>query len=204
MNRSSLIPRLAVIGSAVALQTIVITCAPISTAIEIGGDEQMELNKALLYNAKPGAINAMWNDQPFFYTWLIAQVMEVGGPHYLWMVRILSSMSALALVWAMMRLAPPSGWIGRLGVAVLFLTWLDIPTLSVSAMIELNAMALATVGAAIAMGGSVARMERSTARNTRWALGGLLIGIALNIKLTAALVFGGHGRGFIGRVKQYG
>ncbi|MBX3747935.1 MAG: glycosyltransferase family 39 protein [Verrucomicrobiae bacterium] len=161
---------------------IIVMAVPFRSTFVLGGDEGMELCKALLYVHEPGRVGDMWNDQPFLYTWALGGFIRVFGTE-LWPPR-LASLAMTGLLLAMMcRLLPrESQWPSYLTCVLIFITWPSIPGLSMSAMCELIAfsVAMCAVGVAVTPEGNF--------RSIRAAGCGLLLGVAVNIKFTAIIV----------------
>ncbi len=76
--------------------------SPIGQAIQLGGDEHFELNKARLVHSGFRPYEDFWNDQPPGLTYLLAGVFEVFGvgivPARL-IVAVLTALSLLTLQW---------------------------------------------------------------------------------------------------------
>jgi len=108
-------------------------------AIELGGDEGLELVKVLILRA--GEAGNSWNDQPWFFTQVLRVALDLIGD-YIWVPRVLVAIMALAMLCA-------AGYIvfGRfkfLMVLPLIGFWLmspDILDLNLSAMVEVPAFA---------------------------------------------------------------
>lgn len=158
-----------------------ILLTPWPTALQFGQDEGFELMKAWLVSRGHPLYGAFWNDQPPLHTEILALLFRLFGPSA-GMGRLLSLGFAMLLVAALHHLVRrnanrTAGW-----VAVLLLTSSSgFVELSLSTMLELPAFALG-----LASVWSWTRWEDVRAR--KWlVLSGVLLALALQVKLTAAL-----------------
>ena len=152
--------------------------------LEIGGDEGMELSKALVVARAPEQLPKVWNDQPWFYSMVFGKVFRSFG--FLPLIPRMASLLCVALYCGWMRRLMPvtaGPWHHTAGV-LLFLTFPSVMSLSVSAMCELPATLLGLIGATALFNAS------GPWRRILLIAGGVLLGVAINIKLTAAMVFG--------------
>lgn len=155
---------------------------PWRTAYQFGGDENFELMKALLVSRGHRQYGAFWNDQPPLHTELLAGLFRLGGASA-GLGRLLSIGFAMLLAASLHALVRRG--VNRLaGVAavVLLASASEVLRLSVSVMLELPAFALglAAVGA---------WQRRAEGGGRGWlVLSGLLMGSALQVKFTAALL----------------
>ena len=149
--------------------------------LEFGPDEGMELSKALLLAKKPALAERVWNDQPWLYSQIFGALFSQAG-FQAWIPRLVTLMSATAFLLSAPRFLP-----GKLGfrhvmfIALFFWTSPNLLHLSLSAMCELPATALALIAvAALARD----REERYLLRSVAAAA---LFAVAVHIKLTAML-----------------
>ncbi len=148
-------------------------------AIELGGDEGLELVKVLVLRA--GEAGNSWNDQPWFFTQVLRVALDLIGDH-IWVPRFLVALMALAMLCAAGYIV--FGKLKFLIVLPLIGFWLmspDILDLNLSAMVEVPAFALMTMAIALAKLGSESR------RLLPLLASGILAGIACQTKLVAAL-----------------
>jgi hypothetical protein len=154
---------------------------PIASAVVLGADEGLEFSKALLFARDSNMANTMWNDQPFLYTWVSGILIRCFGAHA-WIARALTICATVAMLLSMNRLMPGGArLLEKTLCTLMFLSWSEIPELTVSAMIELPAFSLAVLSASL---------SRSAVHPTRWwrvAMSGVLFATALHVKLTAAI-----------------
>ncbi|MCO5053401.1 MAG: hypothetical protein M9920_14010 [Verrucomicrobiae bacterium] len=150
--------------------------------LECGPDEGMEFSKIQLLLQKPEMAKLAWNDQSWFYSKFFAAIFSFTG-----FQPGIARLTTLALVGWMLfvfpRLMPKSaGWPHLLCACLFFWCWPFIPNLSVSAMLETPAFALAIIAAAITP------REWSEWKLWRFASAGFLFAIAVQIKLTALII----------------
>ncbi len=166
------------LGAAAAVGIVLIARNP----IEIGGDEGMEFSKALLLAEQPALASSVWNDQPWFYSQILSMLWNLVGPGWQ-AARGLSMLLFVGLVLALWRLLPPSAGVGhRLCCLLALVLWPGVLELSTSAMLELPAIGLAVMGAAVCGGSSKFGLRSAL-------LSGLLMGLGGSIKLTALVIF---------------
>ena len=167
---------------AIGFFVIVAAFAPIGTMVEFGGDEGYELMKAYLWSQGVSLYDPVWNDQPPLHSVLVGVIFKIVGVSVFW-ARLLTITFAALLLGCLHELVK-----GRLGsvaafasisalvVSNEFITW------SVSAMLGLPSMSVAYVSFLL-----LTKSEGSNSRQTL-ILSGLLMGFAMQIKLTAALM----------------
>lgn len=178
VRRAKAAPFLAV---AVAL-LILATSVPFRSAITLGGDEGMELCKGLLMCRQPSRVQDMWNDQPLAYSIVLGKLFSVFGSEA-WPPRVLTLVATGALLLSMIALLPRRATLPvQVSCVLFFLTWQAVPELSMSAMCELPAQAIAVTAAAVLGSG------RRPVTGWRCALSGLLMATAIHVKLTACIV----------------
>ena len=161
----------------------IVSAAPLGTALEFGTDEGYELMKGFLLSRGFALYDQIWSDQPPLHTALLAFLFRLFGPSAL-AARLLSVAFAALALWSFYELIRSrSGiivaWIGT----VLLALSPHFLQLSVSAMIVLPAMGLGLF--------SVWILFQYRPELGRWLLfcSGLTMGLALQIKLAAALFF---------------
>ncbi len=162
---------------------LLVSRCPIESALSIGGDDGFELAKSLLVARAPEAARDMYNDQPWLHTLVIGQLFRWFGPHAS-IPRLVSVISALALVVALGYLASRTG--GGLEVILVGLFFLSseyITTAALAAMVELPAVAWAMVASTILIAS-----ERNHWGFRGILLSGIMLGLALSLKLTAVIV----------------
>jgi hypothetical protein len=154
---------------------------PLATAVEVGADEGFELAKATLVLKGFPLYSQVWNDQPPLHTFLIAEMVKVISPAVL-------GPRLVSLVLSGVLLASFFSVVWRIhGTAAFFATLLLIGSpgflqLSASCMLEVPALAgaLAALSCLVLYGCGHAHWAR--------IVSGLLFGIALQIKFTAAVI----------------
>ena len=156
--------------------------APLKEAFEFGGDEGDELIKGLMCGRGFRLYTEVWNYQPPLHTLLLGLLFKACGPTLLG-ARVLTVCFAAVLVGTQFLMAsrkttPATGILASafLVVSPYFLL------LSVSVMLEMPAIASAWVASCIAMS-----WPKYGGRRFLF-LSGLAMGLALQIKLTAAIV----------------
>lgn len=159
-------------------------------AVILGADEGMELAKGLLLVQRPELASAAWNDQPWFFSQVLALFggVPLAG-------RVFTGVCTLALVWALGRFSrgimgglpesqrEPWSVLAERGVCLLFLfAWSSVTQLSVSVMCEWPAFCLAVAAVA------VLPLRSSEWRMWRFVLAGAVLAVATQIKLTALII----------------
>ncbi len=167
---------------AVAFGLAVIIFAPLRTAYQIGGDEGFELMKALLCSKGIALYTQIWNDQPPLHTALLAALFRLFGPSA-FCGRVLTVALASALLLSLLRLVGRrEGIFPALAAGLILLASPQFLNLSMSAMVEIPAFALALFSARSAV------LWTETRRTFWLCLSGILMGLAIMTKLTAALL----------------
>lgn len=156
--------------------------APLQEAILIGGDDGFELNKALLVHRRPDLAAAMWNDQPWMHTLLMAKMFSLLGESAA-VPRVFSLVCTFLMVtagWRIMGLETDRAvkWI----YALFLLSSPTVIYLGTGAMLELPAFALAMVGVALSCHTTNPRKACLTAY-----LSGTVMVLAALVKLTALM-----------------
>jgi len=155
---------------------------PIAAALEFGGDEGAELLKGLMCSKGFRLYEDIWNDQPPLLTVLLATAFSVFGPSLL-VSRLLAACFGLVLFgglyWLVSRRA---GTLAAFLAVFLLLASPGVALLSASVMLEVPAIATALLSVCLLF----KWREKS---QWGWLLAsGVLMGVALQIKLTAIVV----------------
>lgn len=157
--------------------------APLEKALQIGGDDSIELNKALLVHRRPDLAARMWNDQPWLHTLLVAKVFSFCGERAA-IPRIFSLICSFLMIVACWRImGQDSCRASRLTLVFFLLTSPIVINLGSSAMLELPAFALALVAVALSSRMGSWKMSRIMAY-----VSGTIMVLAAFVKLTALLV----------------
>ncbi|MDA1278066.1 MAG: glycosyltransferase family 39 protein, partial [Verrucomicrobia bacterium] len=158
-------------------------CAPLATAFQFGGDEGYELMKGFLSSQGYPLYQSIWNDQPPLHTAILAALFRWFGPSA-FVGRLLAVGFATLLVAVFYQLVRER--LGRTAALLAVLVLVSSPSflqLSVSVMIELPAMALG-------LGGALALLRYFKQERIFWPIvSGIILGCALQTKLTAAIFF---------------
>lgn len=153
-----------------------------NAAMDLGGDEGVELSKITLFALKPEAVSRMWNDQPALHTWLFSIAYRHWGPVPL-LPRAANAAAIILLLWSMLALMPQrTGFYGRLAVPLFFLGFGMVSTLVPVTLLEVPAFSLGVFSAALLL-----RKPSLHLRAMLVVLAGIIAGLALSIKFTAAL-----------------
>lgn len=168
------------ISCALIWGTVVICRDP----VQIGGDEGMEFSKAVLVARSSADVPRVWNDQPWLYSYLFGWMFRLLGFHAA-LPRLLALACTLAFLICADRLIPDGrGTLLPALTAVLFFSFPGVLDLTVSAMCELPATLLGVLGCF-----ALLRPWPRYPVNSGLA-GGILLGLAIEIKLTALMAFG--------------
>lgn len=151
-------------------------------ALDLGGDEGVELSKITLFALKPEAVSRMWNDQPALHTWLFSTAYRHWGPVTL-LPRAANAAAIILLLWSMLALMPQrTGFNGRLAVPLFFIGFGMISTLVPVTILEVPAFSLGVFSAALLLRKPAPQLGAMLV-----VLAGIVAGLALSIKFTAAL-----------------
>jgi 4-amino-4-deoxy-L-arabinose transferase-like glycosyltransferase len=144
---------------ALVLPLLLLFCAlqwllPLSTAVEIGADEGMELGKTTLWVGGHKLYTEVWNDQPPLHTFLTSQIYKhishsVLGPRLLTMgFTALLLGSLFTICWRLNGV-----WVAGVTTFLLIMSpgFLE---LSSSCMLEIPALAMAVAGLAVLLVGT--------------------------------------------------
>lgn len=179
MNRFKELWALLLVATAILL---LYSLLPLGTALEFGRDEGFEVIKPFLCLNGFALYKDIWSDQPPILTVILTWAFRTWGPTIL-VARLVAASYGLVLFLAFFQLARQrSGiWVALLATFLLVAAPV-VFQLAVSVMLEVPAFAAALVSALLAF-----RMY------SRWRWGwlvgsGMIMGIALQTKLTAALV----------------
>lgn len=171
------------IGVAViALISLAITSTgPLHSAVQIGGDEHYEVIKALLWAKGVPLYDPVWNDQPPLYTVLLGTLFRM-QPTIDTARALAVSFGLLLLTGCFVLVRERSGALAASLAAIALLTAPSVLELGVSVMLEVPAIATALW--------ALWPIRRWAAtRNLLWlGISGALVAIALQTKLTAAVI----------------
>ncbi len=168
-------------GTLLIIASAILLWCPLASRIEIGGDEDYELQKARLMNRGWTLYREIWNDQPPLHTWLLSRLFRLGGEQAVW-GRLVSLAAALWLGWSVGYWSR-RGLAGAVGAALMVALLFGNEfffTLGISAMLEIPAMAAGM--AAVCLSGWRRLPDR-------WAglAAGVVMGWAAQVKMTALL-----------------
>lgn len=152
-------------------------------AVQCGADEGMEFSKMVLLLRHPDLTQQAWNDQPWFYSQIFSQVFKITGFDS-GIPRLATFVITIAMLISFRRLMPLNArWPHLVCAWGFFFCWQGVIPLSMSAMLELPAFGLAIIACALS--------PRSHTEWWRWRFCcvGILLGLGVAIKLTAAIVF---------------
>lgn len=151
----------------------------LNTALELGGDEGMELAKILVLRS--GGARECWNDQPWMYTQILSRLMSVFGDH-VWVPRGFSLCLVVVMLCASAVVAFGRWtWSGLIGIAVFWACSPHILDLNLSAMVEVPTFAFLMLGVCFCW------RYCETGRVGFSLLGGLFCGFACGMKFVAAM-----------------
>lgn len=157
------------------------TAETVRSAIQIGGDEPFEVTKGLLWAKGYPLYKQIWNDQPPLYTVLLGTFFKLSGVD-IGAARLLAEAYGIILLTSCFFLVKRtcgavSGYVAVLGLLVSPRVF----ELSISTMLEVPAIATALCAL-------IPLQQLKEDSKTRWlVLSGILFGIALQTKLTAAV-----------------
>jgi 4-amino-4-deoxy-L-arabinose transferase-like glycosyltransferase len=155
---------------------------PIRTAIEIGGDEHFELTKAHLWYRGHPLYSRVWNDQPPVHTAMLLGAFKLFGVGIV-QARCVAAAFGLALYAACFLLVRRElGVISGIGAMACLIIAPGVFRLSITAMLELPAIAVGLWSL------WALPPERAPHKYFRLIAAGILYGIALQIKMTAAVL----------------
>lgn len=167
--------------------------APLSTAFEFGPDEHYELIKGFQVSLGQKLYSEIWNDQPPLHTGLLALAFNLFGPSIL-VARILAIGFTAILFFAFFDLIRIcSGKFAAWGAIALLLASPNVVFLGVSVMLEPAMLSVGLLSCWASFKsrkrGRVGLGSCPTERRTRpWLFSsGLLMGLALQVKLTAVI-----------------
>lgn len=167
--------------SAILFAGFLCCTVPLRGALELGGDEGLELMKGLLCSRGYALYGQIWNDQPPFHTGLLAILFNVFGPSVLGPRLMAVGFAGLLVATFYELVRRQSGHFAALAGLLLLTAWPHFLQLSVSVMLEMPVMAVGLLSVL----GLMLYYER---RNLAWiGLSGLVMGLALQTKLTAAI-----------------
>ena len=171
-----------VVFLAALVYVVALTClAPIRTGFQFGGDEGHELMKALLVSRGHPLYKEVWNDQPPLYTLIVGGFFWLIGPSAFTARIITVGFSALLLLALYGLVAQAVGYLAALIAVLLLFASAHFMELSVSAMLEVPALAVGLC--ALWAATQYSRQSRLRLLVTS----GALFACALQVKLSAAL-----------------
>lgn len=159
-----------------------VTQLPLRHAVKIGADEGFELLKGMMVARGFHLYIPLWNDQPPLHTLIVAGTFRLLGPSA-FVARLVTVAFALLLLFSLVFLIcrAEGSRTALLSALLLFCApWFLI--LATSAMLELPAVAAGYCSAAVLLCPARFPSQR------RVFASGLIFGVALMIKLTAALL----------------
>lgn len=150
--------------------------------IELGGDEGIESAKAILLLKHPTLISQAWNDQPWTHSLVVATLSKASGISPVLLMRLMALTCVVAFcLQVLMQPALFSSRTARGTAVALTLSWPGIQHLFLAGMLEVPATFLAWSGILLASRGAGANRGKALVG------GGLLLGLATSIKLTALI-----------------
>ncbi len=166
----------------VATLLLIFSLLPLGTALEFGGDEAYELMKGFLCSKGFSLYTDIWNDQPPVHTMLLSGAFKLFGPSLL-AARLIAASFGLLLFGTFYQLVRLRSGIWAAILAVFFLVASPgVLSLSVAVMLEVPAIGTALLAAWLLF-------QWGKRRHWGWLLAsGIVMGIALEIKLTAVVV----------------
>ena len=161
---------------------MIFVCSPAWDALVVGGDEGMELSKALLLSERPSAVIHLRNDQPWLYTLLLSAAFKMFGPSA-GLARLFSLVSATAMLVAL-------GWMLRQAVGGLGLLLAGIFLFSAPGMLGRSIAALPGLPA-ISWALVAVALSYQPAQSSNWKkllLSGAVLACALHIQLNVLMI----------------
>ena len=168
----------------VAWAAVVILFVPVGRLIEAGGDEGMELTKAMLVFQGSGEYKNAWNDQPSTLTNVYSALFKIfglgaAGPRFLSLASAVVVIGAVAYIARIVTRSSIAG----IGAALFVVCCQLFQVLSFSAMQQMPGMAMAMAGLAVLV------RWRPEENRKLLIIGGALIGCAAAVKLVF-LIYG--------------
>ena len=151
----------------------------LTDAIELGGDEGLELAKVLVL--RNGDAGICWNDQPWFFTQVLRGVLAIGGDN-IGSARAFVGLLAVGMLCASAKIV--FGRVRPLTVLPVAFFWFLSPHIldvNLSVMLEIPAFSMMTIALAFA------RSYCESGRLRLLAVSGALVGIACQVKFVAAM-----------------
>ena len=166
----------------IALGALFYSQLPLGTAFLFGSDEGCELMKAAMCNHGFKLYTDIWSDQPPIFTLVLCQVFKTFGASLL-VGRLVAAFFGLLLFGAFFWLVERRLGLWQALLATLLLVAApNMALLSASVMLEVPAFATALLAACLLF-------QWSKGKRTRWLFAsGMVMGIALQIKLTSILI----------------
>ena len=166
-----------VLAGLVAAFLLLQSRAPLGTAIQIGADEGFDLAKATLCLHGHRLYSEVWNDQPPLHTWLVTQVLKYLTPDIVGPRLVSVAFAGVLVVCVFVIVWRASGLLTGALTGALIIASSGFLELSSSCMLEIPALATATVGLGIML-----VLSRTKWYGVEW-LSGLLFGMAALMKL---------------------
>ena len=165
-----------------ALVILFYTQIPLTTASLFGDDEGCELMKAAMVNKGYALYTDIWNDQPPIFTLLLSYVFKIFGTSLVAGRLVAAAFGLLMFGSFYWLVAQRLGRWKAIVAAFLLMAAPDVALLSASAMLEVPAFATALLAACF--------LHQWTKQQRMWWLvaSGIVMGVALQIKLTAILI----------------
>ena len=165
-----------------AMLALIYSRLPLGTALEIGGDEGYELMKGFLCSKGFAMYKDIWCDQPPLYPNLLGYAFQMFGPSIL-VARLVAVAFGMVMLAAFYQLVRQStgAWAALLA-GFFLLASPSVLLLSAAVMVEVPAIGTALVSAWLAL-------RWAKRRHWPWLVAaGVMMGLALEIKLTAVMV----------------
>ncbi|SPE59575.1 membrane hypothetical protein [Verrucomicrobia bacterium] len=179
MNRSRQVAGLLVVLGGLLL---IFSRLPLGTAFEFGQDERYELMKGFLCSKGFVLHKEIWNDQPPVHTMLLSAAFKAWGPSILTARMVAAGFGLLLFSSFYLLVRQRSSMLCALLAAFLLLASPVVLLLSASVMLEVPAIGTALLSALLL---------RRWGERPQWGwlvASGAVMGVALQIKLTAAVV----------------
>jgi len=155
---------------------------PFASAIEIGGDEHFEVTKAMLWERGYPLYERVWNDQPPLHTAMLMILFQCFGADIIVARFLAAGFGILLLLGCFILVKERHGILAAYAATFCLLTAPGVLRLSIAAMLELPGIATALWAL------WPLQQWRKTGRNYWLAMSAVLAAIALQIKLTAAVL----------------
>lgn len=156
---------------------------PIHDALEIGSSEHYEVTKAYLMSRGLPLYKKIWNDQPPLHTILLSLCFKTFGPDIV-AARLLGVLFGASLIAAVAAIVGETATpFGGCVAALCLLVSPNVLPLCISSMLEVPALATGLWAFWAAL------RANASGNKVYWLVSGVLLGLAMEIKFTAALLF---------------